>query len=86
MKELDADAFFTPKGHCELAGRGIEHLWGVAKMTFRKENATLGNDKRVNKLKQRVKTNHYVHSYRNLPTLFKTGKRMQTLVRCYSSE
>ena len=55
MKELDVDVVFTPKGHCEFAGRGIEHLWGVAKMTFRKENATLDNDKRVSELKQRVK-------------------------------
>ena len=54
MKELDADAVFIPKGHCELAGRRIKCLWGVAKMMLRKENATLDNDKRANKLKQRV--------------------------------
>ena len=28
MKELDADAVFIPKGHCELAGRRIKCLWG----------------------------------------------------------
>ena len=55
MKELDAGAVFTPKGHCELADRGLECSWGVTKMMFRKENATLDDDKKVNNLKQRVK-------------------------------
>lgn len=45
---------FTPKGHCEIAGRGIECLWVVSKTFFRKENATLDNHKRANNLKRRV--------------------------------
>ena len=55
MKELDVEIVFTPKAHCKIAGRGIEYVWRVAKMMFRKENATLDNDKRVNTLKARVK-------------------------------
>ena len=29
---------FSPKGHPELAGCGIEYDWGVSKKKFRKEN------------------------------------------------
>ena len=29
----------TPKGHPELAGRGVEYCWGKAKMTFRHINS-----------------------------------------------
>jgi hypothetical protein len=28
----------TPKGHPELAGRGIEYCWGKSKYEFRKHN------------------------------------------------
>ena len=55
MKELDVDVIFIPKCHCEIAGRGFEFLWGIAKMMIRKESATLDNDKRLNNLQKRVK-------------------------------
>ena len=29
---------FSPKGHPELAGCGIEYNWGVSKKKFRKDN------------------------------------------------
>ena len=54
MRKLDVAVDFTPKGHCEITGRGIEHIWGVTRIKFRKESAALNNDKRVNQLKQRV--------------------------------
>ena len=55
MKQLEVEIVFTPKTYCEIAGRGIEHEWGVAKMMFYKENSTQDNDKRANPLKIRVK-------------------------------
>ena len=54
MKEYGVDIMFTPKAHYELAGRGIEYLWGVSKIRFRSENSKLTNDERVNNLKERV--------------------------------
>ena len=65
MRELDTQIIFTPKAHCKIADRGIEYVWGVAKMIFRKENATLDNDKRVNTLKVRVKK-HDKYFIRNI--------------------
>ena len=56
MDTLGIRVVFTPKGHCEIAGRGIEYLWGISKVLFRKGNSKLSNDDRVNTLKQRVRT------------------------------
>ena len=28
----------SPKGHCELAGQGIEYDWGKMKQNFRRKN------------------------------------------------
>ena len=56
MNQLDVEVKFLPKGHYEIARRGVECLWGVSRVMFRKENAKLDTDKRVNTLKQRVKT------------------------------
>ena len=28
----------SPKGHCELAGQGIEYDWGKSKQNFRRKN------------------------------------------------
>ena len=55
MIKLSAEVVFTPKVYCELAGRGIEYLWRVSKILFRRENAYLDNDKIVNSLKPRIK-------------------------------
>ena len=54
MKEHGVGVIFTPKAHCELAGRGIEYLWGASKIRFCAENSKLTNDERVNNLKERV--------------------------------
>jgi hypothetical protein len=35
---------FTPKGHCELAGIGIEYNWGKMKKFYRRENKPTGPD------------------------------------------
>ena len=32
--KLRVTIVFTPKAHCELAGRGIEYCWGLAKLAF----------------------------------------------------
>lgn len=58
MEKIGAGAVFTPKGHCEIAGCGVEYVWGAAKILFRKQNASLSNDVRVNSLKERVKEFH----------------------------
>ena len=34
LNELGVEVRFTPKAHCELAGRGIEYIWGVSKKYF----------------------------------------------------
>jgi len=33
---------FTPKGHCELAGIGIEYCWGKLKKWYRRNNSPTG--------------------------------------------
>ena len=55
MMKLSAKVIFTPKAYYKLASRGIEHLWGVLKILFCRENTYLDNDKRVNSLKPRIK-------------------------------
>ena len=59
MDKLNVEIVFTPKAHCELAGRGIEYIWGVSKTSFRRENATLSTSDRVTTLNSRVKKNIY---------------------------
>ena len=54
MNKVDIEVIFTPKVHCVLAGRGTEFLCGVAKLFFRRQNAELDNDERVNDLKPGV--------------------------------
>ena len=34
MKSLGVEVAFAPKGHCEIAGRGIECVWDVSKIIF----------------------------------------------------
>jgi hypothetical protein len=34
-EELGIETDATPKGYCELAGRGVEYGWGKSKMHFR---------------------------------------------------
>jgi hypothetical protein len=41
----------SPKGHPELAGKGIEFSWGVSKKCFRKINNCVGKDMHKNILK-----------------------------------
>ena len=41
MNSIGVDVVFTPKAHCEIAGRGIEHVWGASKLKFRRENDSL---------------------------------------------
>ena len=53
--KLSVEVIFIHKAHCEVAGRGIDCLWGVSKILFYKENTCLDNDKRVNNLKPRIK-------------------------------
>ena len=76
MNSLGVEVVFAPKGHCGLAGRGIECTWGVTKTTFRKENATLSNDDRVNNLPARVRKTFEKISIKNNSNLFKTIKRV----------
>ena len=47
MCKLDTNMIFTPKGYYEIAGRGIEYIWGITKILFRKKNAALNNEKWV---------------------------------------
>ena len=55
QNSIGVEVVFTPKAHCELAGRGVEHAWGVSKVLFRKANATLSTEQRTKDLKVRVK-------------------------------
>jgi len=55
MKILGVEVSFTPKAYCEIAGRGVEYLFGMSKLLFRKENVLLDNNKWVNGLENRVK-------------------------------
>ena len=55
MMKFSIEVVFNPKAQCELGGRGIEYLWGVLKILFRRENTCLDNNKRVNSLKPRIK-------------------------------
>ena len=41
----------SPKGHPELAGKGIEFSWGVSKKHFRKINNCVGKDLHANIVK-----------------------------------
>ena len=41
----------SPKGHPELAGKGIEFSWGVSKKYFRKINNCVGKDLHANIMK-----------------------------------
>ena len=54
MKIHGVDIVLVPKGHCELAGRGIDHSWGASKIRFRCVNSKLTNNELVNNLKERV--------------------------------
>ena len=70
----------TPKGHPELAGRGVEYCWGKSKYTFRHINKYSPNkevfEKAVRKALQSVslqssrrflrKANDYKRAYRTL--------------------
>ena len=55
MAKLGARVVFTPKAHCELAGRGVEYIFGCSKVFFRQANAKLDNDKRVNQLEANIR-------------------------------
>lgn len=44
-EELGVEVRMTPKAHPELAGRGIEYIWGYAKLVFRKENTSCDKEK-----------------------------------------
>jgi len=46
---------FTPKAHCEHAGRGIEYCWGFAKLAFRRGVKTTTKN-----LKSKVPSMHYI--------------------------
>ena len=45
--EISADipnfvsVLFTPKSHCELAGKGIEYSWGASKRYYRRQSITM---------------------------------------------
>ena len=41
MNSIGVEVVFTPKGHCKIAGRDIEYIWGISKVIFRKQNALL---------------------------------------------
>jgi len=48
MDTLGIRVVFTPKGHCEIAGRGIEYLWGISKVLLDNIPLTLLNLKETN--------------------------------------
>ena len=50
-KALGMILIMSPKGHPELAGKGIEFSWGVSKKYFRKINNCVGKDLHANILK-----------------------------------
>ena len=75
MNNVDAEIIFTPKVHCEIAGRGTEHLWGASKVLFRRKNADLDNDKRVNDLKPRVEKNIVEHVFRYASKMLSKSSR-----------
>ena len=54
VEQLGGRVVFTPKSHCEIAGRGIEYIFGVSKIFFRERNAMLDNEKRVQQLQANV--------------------------------
>ena len=41
------EIWFTPKYHCELAGEGIEYLWGYAKRCYRRIPAKAKKSKKA---------------------------------------
>ena len=55
LNSIGVEVVFTPKGHCEISSRGIEHTWGVSKAMFRKQNALLTTEQRTKDLKIRVR-------------------------------
>ena len=51
FRDLGMILLMSPKGHPELAGKGIEFSWGVSKKYFRKINNCVGKDLHSNMLK-----------------------------------
>lgn len=54
MDKLDVFIRFTPKAHCEIAGKGIEYIWGISKIDFRQLNAKLTSEQRITRLNENV--------------------------------
>jgi hypothetical protein len=51
FRDLGMMLLMSPKGHPELAGKGIEFSWGASKKSFRKINNCVGKDLHSNILK-----------------------------------
>ena len=48
--KYNANAWFTPKYHCEIAGEGIEYLWGYGKQIYRRVPMVQKKKKQFEKL------------------------------------
>ena len=49
---LNVRLILTPKGHPEIAGRGVEYCWGYAKLRFRRDfNDAIAKNLKANVLK-----------------------------------
>jgi hypothetical protein len=48
--KYNAYAWFTPKYHCEIAGEGIEYLWGYGKQIYRRVPMVQKKKKQFEKL------------------------------------
>ena len=55
MNSIGVEDAFAPKGHCEIVGSGIDHVWVISKVHFRKENAALTNEQQAVDLKNRLR-------------------------------
>jgi len=54
IAKLGISIVLRPKAYCEISGRGVDNIWGVSKIDFRKENAKLSTQKQVESLAGRV--------------------------------
>ena len=75
QKHLGAFIRLTPKCHPEIAGRGIEHAWGYAKLRFRRGI----NDAVASHLEENVKAalSHEVLTINRIRKFARTSTRLQ---------
>ena len=67
----------TPKGHPELAGRGIEYYWGKSKYEFRKHNNFVSGKENFEKRVMNALNLTKVGDAASLASVSAQGKRLQ---------